>query len=98
MLVYKPPPLDEVWLSEGERRERRKELEQQHQRYKRIEHELETQNAAERLRETREYLHPRPATITDDDSLPGLAADSGGESSDDESINMWKDHPVQEVG
>ena len=29
MLVYRPPPLDEVWLSEPERRERRKSLEEQ---------------------------------------------------------------------
>jgi transposase InsO family protein len=32
MLVYRPPPLDEVWLSEPERRERRKFLEEQRNR------------------------------------------------------------------
>ena len=30
ILVYSPPPLDEVWLSEPERRECRQALEKQH--------------------------------------------------------------------
>eukprot|EP00956_Cyclotella_meneghiniana_P021235 scaffold38333_cov66-Cyclotella_meneghiniana.AAC.1 len=29
ILIYSPPPLDEVWLSKPERRERRHELEKQ---------------------------------------------------------------------
>jgi len=31
LLVYMPPPLDEVWLSEGDRRQRRTQLDKQRQ-------------------------------------------------------------------
>jgi hypothetical protein len=45
MLIYKPPPLDEVWLSEPERRDCRVELEKQHGRAVKREKKLEVTEA-----------------------------------------------------
>ena len=33
LLIYQPPPLDEVWLSEPERRERKKRFREQQRRH-----------------------------------------------------------------
>ena len=70
-LLYKPPPLDEVWLSEPERRDRQDALEKQRRRCDIFEHE----RAAESLKDT-------PSSPAD--SPPGLIV-SDDESSDDES-------------
>ena len=42
LLIYKPPPLDEVWLSEPERRDRKSELQKQRRRHEAHERRLTT--------------------------------------------------------
>ena len=53
LLIYTPPPLDEVWLSESDRRERRKVLEEQRTRVQR-QRDVETKEVKRRLVRSRE--------------------------------------------
>ena len=94
ILVYEPPPLDEVWLSEPERRDRRSALEKQRQRAVRREKEL-----ASRERHVEPAPSPCPPLVEadsdseDDDSQPdnNQVFESGGDVSDDK--DLWTDHP-----
>ena len=97
LLVYKPPPLDEVWLSTPERIERKEQLNKQ-----RIRNEA-------RERRIRDEVQTKTGKSSD---LPDLVApDSDDDSSDDESMSDdplprrdsvsegddgpigWQDHP-----
>ena len=99
-----PPPLDEVWLSEGERRQRHTQLDKQRQRNQKHQREVASKTIQEKLKITQE----------DDDTMPPLLGryvserDSGDESSVDsgesrsylnsdsegDDANMWADHPT----
>lgn len=81
ILVYKPPPLDEVWLSEPERRERRVELEKQRHRTYNREKELESREVKQRLDRARESPPP-PLVETDDDSSEESSSCDGSVSSE----------------
>ena len=60
ILIYKPPPLDEVWLTEGEHHNRRTELDRQRQRNQKRERGVASKAMPENLKQTRR----------DDDSMP----------------------------
>ncbi len=77
MLIYKPPPLDEVWLSEPECRNCRIQLEKQCDRAVRQEKELEVSEVKRCLENSRE---PPPDLVTFD-----------GESDDDGSVSSAHD-------
>jgi hypothetical protein len=98
ILVYRPPPLDEVWLSEPERRERRKSLDSQRDRAAR-QRVVESREVKKRLEHSRE---PLPAleesdVDTDDESLSGEPVfDPGGEDVMPE-CDMYADHPSRKL-
>eukprot|EP00956_Cyclotella_meneghiniana_P015936 scaffold24808_cov102-Cyclotella_meneghiniana.AAC.1 len=99
ILIYSPPPLDEVWLSEPERRERRNELEKQ-RNIQRRHRDCEIEEIHRRLKKTRDSPPPPSLAESDvesDDDCDSLSLDpvieSGGDNGDpDESY--WKDHPI----
>ena len=69
-LVYQPPPLEEVWLSEPERRERQERLRQQRVRHEDLHRELARETASPEPDPSRGS--PTPIGIVDDDeSIPG---------------------------
>ena len=72
-LIYKPPPLDEVWLSEPERRDRRAALDEQRRRQ-----ELRERKLASDI--------PNDSPPARDDSPPGLIVSDDEESDDESSI------------
>jgi len=102
-----PPPLEEVWLSEGERRQRRTQLDKQRQRNQKRQRAVDNQAIQEKLKSTRE----------DDDAMPSLLGPyvSEGDSDDESSVNsnesrsypdsdsegddadMWADHPNNRI-
>ena len=94
ILVYEPPPLDEVWLSEPERRDRRDALEKQRRRTECRERE----RASEEIKRNSDR-DPCPPLAesdveSDDDSQPDVFSPdfkSGGEDVVDE--DLWTDHP-----
>ena len=61
VLIYKPPPLDEVWLSEPEHRDHRAELDKQQDHATLRVKELETHEAKHRLEKTSEWEERIPA-------------------------------------
>ncbi|KAL7485176.1 hypothetical protein ACHAW6_010772 [Cyclotella cf. meneghiniana] len=85
MLIYKPPPPDEVWLSEPERHERRQELEQQHtQAARQIDLEMhEVKHCLEKLRDL--LLDLEESNFESDDESQSLLRDidSGGDGCPD---------------
>ena len=96
-LIYKPPPLDEVWLSEPERRERREALEKQRRRHEVFERGRATESA-------------KQPPVSSDDSPPGLVVSDDELSDDDDDGDpssgpdsgsegeIWHaDHPSLEV-
>ena len=97
-LIYQPPPLDEVWLSEPERRERKDRLRQQ--RVRRSEREKRIVDAIPKDIETRPREGRRQSR---DSSPPGLASSSADDDSVTDSSTlgvvqesegeMWDDHP-----
>ena len=96
-MVYRPPPLDEVWLSEPERRERRKFLEEQRDRTarKRISEYREVKKRLERSREPLPALEESDFDSDDEDSLSGSSNfESGGEVV---KHDMWDDHPAKQL-
>ena len=93
ILIYSPPPLDEVWLSEPERRTRRKALEEQQDRASRR-RVVESREVKKRLQRSKE---PTPGHVEsdvdndDEDSLSGEPhLKSGGEAVEER--DMWSDH------
>eukprot|EP00956_Cyclotella_meneghiniana_P015029 scaffold22790_cov42-Cyclotella_meneghiniana.AAC.1 len=99
ILIYSPPPLDEVWLSEPERRERRHELEKQ-RNIQRRHRDKEIEEIHRRMKKSRDSTPPPQLAESDvesDDDDDSLSSDpvieSGGDNGDpDESY--WKDHPL----
>ena len=95
ILIYKPPPLDEVWLSEPERCERKHELEKQRECARRRQDDL---NAKEIKRRMERSKSPLPDLVesdneSDNDSLSSdPVIESGGEIDNDSSY--WRDHPI----
>ena len=75
-LIYHPPPLDEVWLDEPERRDRRERL--RHQRAI-----TEERERSKRLRVPAPMSPPEPFTDNTDDPPPMVVSDSGDDNSDD---------------
>eukprot|EP00804_Cyclotella_cryptica_P001027 CCRYP_008338-RA/>CCRYP_008338-RA protein AED:0.69 eAED:0.69 QI:0/0/0/0.5/0/0/2/0/219 len=98
ILIYRPPPLDEVWLSEPELCERKNELEKQHERTCRHQDDL---NAKEIKRCIERSKTPLPDLVESDDESDSdsLSSDpvieSGGEV-DDNGDSYWRDHPINE--
>ena len=62
ILIYRPPPLDEVWLSEPERRTRRKALEEQQDRAS-CQRVVESREVKKRLQRSKE---PPPGLVESD--------------------------------
>ena len=71
ILVHRPPPLDEVWLSEGERRQRRVELEKQRDRTVAREQEVAGEAIQEhvRLSKDEDAMPPLGNYILDEESV-----------------------------
>jgi hypothetical protein len=98
ILVYRPPSLDEVWLSEPERRERQKSLDSQHERTarQRVVESREVKRRLERSRESVPALEESDVD-TDDESLSGDPVfDPGGEDVMPER-DMYADHPGRKL-
>ena len=100
LLIYKPPPLDEVWLSEPERRERRRDLEEQRRRADARRKELNDRNMTRQLDRSRE---PVPDMVEsdcesdDDDSLSGDPQHKSGGEVENIQADPWSDHPNDAV-
>ena len=97
MLIYRPPPLDEVWLSEPERRERRDEIDRQRVRAERRLKHVEQKEVKRRMERAREPLPDLAESDvdSDDESLSSdPVIDSGGEVVSDR--DFWADHPEME--
>ena len=93
MLVYQPPPLDEVWLSEPERRDRKERIRGQQRRHRRQQQKIIDSVPADLVTPP---SHPPPTHA----SVPDLVSQS--ESSSDSSTlggvhesegDVWADHP-----
>ena len=88
-LVYTPPPLDDVWLSEDDRGERKVRLRRQRIRQ---EKQIKTQNDAVPTTSPPKQPSPiLPEVSDDDDSLVGDSPDQA-ESIESEG-DGWDDHP-----
>ena len=109
LLVYQPPPLDKVWLSEEERRDakerRLRQRERQIQREKSIEEQI-----LDKVPKEATPTPPSPCRHPRNDRIPDLVEDDAS-SSDDDSLTdsnklgtsqesegeMWSDHPDLDV-
>lgn len=104
VLIYKPPPLDEVWLSEPERRERKNELEKQRRRARHRQQQLETREQKRRLARSRESapdLVSSDVESDDEDDCNSLSNRSDNELGGDDDIEVedtpsdpFADHPI----
>ena len=97
-MIYKPPPLNEVWLSEPEHRDCCAELDKQQDCAACCVKELETCEAKHHLEKTHEREEHLPAleesdVKTDDDNLLPDCSDNelGGEECDQD---RFVDHPT----
>ena len=95
VLIYRPPPLDEVWLSEGERRQRRVELEKQRDRNIAREREVTGEAIQERIRLSKDEdaTPPLGNYISDEESVDH---DNNSAASQDDELegerDLWDDH------
>ena len=107
LLIYKPPPLDEVWLSESERRERLIELEEQRGRVLKRSRQIEEREIKRRLERSPDDAPDliesdvSDAESLGDNSLTGPVQESGGEMDVDmepgyPDHDFWADHPAQQ--
>lgn len=78
-LVYKPPPLHDVWLSEEDRRSKKEQLADQRRRY-------EERESLKRARIPQEEPEVIPATIEKDLPPTGNAISDDEDSDDDDSL------------
>ena len=99
-LVYKPPPLEEVWLDEPDRRNRHEELEQQQRRQEEREHSRNQQVLDIITANDKEDPPPFGVEISDDeesvvdDSLPQDVTESeGGDVGDGGDVEPENDSP-----
>ena len=79
-LIYSPPPLDEVWLTEPERRSRREELSRQRERIAQREWTKWVDTGPPSNNDSPPPLAPIESD-SDDDSSTGSVSESGGENS-----------------
>ena len=103
VLIYTPPPLDEFWLSEPERRERRHALDKQRIRTEHRERELMESRDHKWRQSSRAppLVESDVASDSEDDSLPfhGTGSESGGDDIGmdtdwmDDRGRFWIDHP-----
>ena len=96
MLVYRPPPLDEVWLSEAEQRDRQKQLDEQRDRASRqiIVESREVKKRRKRSRSSAPDLVESDVESDDEDSV---CEDPQFKSRGDVvsvERDMWADHPA----
>jgi hypothetical protein len=99
MLIYRPPPLDEVWLSEPERRDRRKVLDQQRERANR-QRVVESKEVKKRLERSRSSVPDLIESDVESDDEDSVCVDPQFESGGDEAAverDMWADHPVRRL-
>ena len=89
-LLYKPPPLDNVWLSKPEQRERRDALEQQHRRCDNFERQRDADTRKELGGSGSGSSPDLPVTAQPDDSSvdddPLACDDSGSEGDDNDDV------------
>jgi len=104
-LVYRPPPLDEVWLSEGERRERRKSLNDQRERRKAREEARAAESARrlrllvpEDIRPHRDPVETTPIVYDSDSDDDSVADDSSPVPVLESEGDLWADHPSVTAG
>eukprot|EP00804_Cyclotella_cryptica_P007127 CCRYP_020034-RB/>CCRYP_020034-RB protein AED:0.46 eAED:-0.11 QI:0/0/0/1/0/0/2/0/484 len=98
ILIYGPPPLDEVWLSEPERCEPKNELEKQREHTRRQQDDL---NAIEIKRRMESSKSPLPDLVesddeSDSDSLSSNPVIESGGEMDHNGDSYWRDHPINE--
>ena len=95
ILVYEPPPLDEVWLSEGERRDRDIALDRQRRITERAQKDLADKRRIIPIKKSNPCpdLTGSDVESGDDDSQCDEDAnfESGGEVQSDK--DLWTDHP-----
>ena len=102
-LVYSPPPLDEVWLSEGERRERRQSLKDQRERHQaRVDERAAECARRNRLFNPADLQAPAPpAPVVEDsdsDEEDSVADDSSPVPVIESEGDLWADHPSVTTG
>ena len=103
MLVYTPPPLDKVWLTEPERRNREKRFREQHNRRERRE-EIQKEVIKSfdppptRPRRAPPEIIPDLSDVSDGDSSISSDSDSLGVFPESEGDRVWADHPERAEG
>ena len=96
MLVYPPPPLDKVWLSEPDRRDRQKQLDEQQERASR-QRAAESKEVKKRLERSRPSVPDLVESDVESDDEDSACGEPHFESGGDEvsvERDMWADHPV----
>jgi hypothetical protein len=93
MLIYTPPLLDEVWLSEPEWRERRNELEKQRTRATRL-RDVETREVKRRLKEKVEPLPDLEESDVDSDDDGSLSSAPDFDPGGDDRRDYWSQEEI----
>ena len=99
LLVYKPPPLDEVWLSDAERRDRKEKLAAQRRRNELRERHMRDQILSKGPSPSMPDLVPQDDESSDDETVHDddpLSQDVDARSEGDDTGPMpapWQDHP-----
>ena len=99
VLIYEPPPLDKVWFSEPERRDRQDALRRQQQITRRRE-ELKSKDIKHQVKRESVSLLVELDIDSDDDFWPDdpedIAVFEPGGSDDAAGKDLWTDHPAQQ--
>eukprot|EP00956_Cyclotella_meneghiniana_P042975 scaffold249367_cov117-Cyclotella_meneghiniana.AAC.2 len=93
MLIYMPPPLDEVWLSEPERRERRDKLEKQRTRAIRL-RDVETREVKRHTKEKVERLPDLEESDVDSDDDVSLSSVPDFDPGGDDRQDYWSQNKI----
>ena len=97
VLIYEPPPLDEVWLSKPERRDQKDALQRQRRITQRRE-ELRSKEIKQKLKHDPVPQLAKSDVESDDESQaeqPGDDADFDSGGGDTAEEQLWRDHPDQ---
>jgi hypothetical protein len=90
-IVYRPPPLDEVWLDESERRDRRIRLRRQREI-------TEERERTKRLHIPAPTSLPDPAPDNDDPHIPPLSIVSDSDDDDSDADSIAPSHQEGDIG
>ena len=97
ILMYDPLPLDEVWLLESKRRNRKTSLQKQRQRNKRRQKEIHKRCIERSNNHLPKLAESDVESDSDCDSLSDQALVSKARGGDSVVRDLWLDHPMQQV-